>query len=76
MADVFLALRSDRWLAQHPEAGADQRQALKSAHRASFYPDHDDWRGAVIGQSRCALLQAIYGLSASQTAAKGQAVPA
>ncbi|NGM85738.1 DUF2817 domain-containing protein [Parapusillimonas sp. SGNA-6] len=76
MADVFLALRSDRWLAQHPEAGADQRQALKSAHRATFYPDHDDWRGAVIGQSRCALLQAIYGLSASQAAAKGQAVPA
>lgn len=65
MEDVFLALRSDRWLAQHPDADTSQRRALKSAHRAAFYPDHDDWRGAVIGQSRCALLQAIYGLSGS-----------
>jgi hypothetical protein len=63
MEDVFLALRSDRWLAQHPHVDEAQRRALKSAHRSAFYPDHDDWRGAVIGQSRCVVLQAIYGLS-------------
>lgn len=63
MDQVFLALRGDRWLAAHPEADEAVREQLKAAHRAAFYPDHDDWRGAVIGQSRVGLLQAIYGLS-------------
>jgi len=63
MDQVFLALRADRWLAAHPQADAALRKQLKAAHRAAFYPDHDDWRGAVIGQSRVGLLQAIYGLS-------------
>ncbi|MBB5215809.1 M14 family metallopeptidase [Parapusillimonas granuli] len=63
MDQVFLALRSDRWLAAHPDAPDAQRRALKAAHRAAFYPDADDWRGAVLGQSRVAILQAICGLS-------------
>ncbi|SHH53106.1 M14 family metallopeptidase [Pollutimonas bauzanensis] len=64
MDDIFLALRGDRWLAGHADADPAQRAALKAAHKAAFYPDHDDWRGAVVGQSRATLLQAVYGLSA------------
>lgn len=60
---VALALRADRWLAAHPDTGDEMRQALKQQHRDAFCPDHDDWRGAVLGQSRVSLLQAIIGLS-------------
>lgn len=63
MNEVFLALRSDRWLAAQENVDPAQHQALKAAHKATFYPDHDDWRGAVIGQSRVSLLQTINGLS-------------
>ncbi len=65
MDEVFLALRSDQWLARHADAAPEQVTALKAAHKAAFYPAHDDWRGAVLGQSRTCLLQAIKGLSAS-----------
>lgn len=61
--DIFRALRGDRWLAMNPGADDRLRAELKAAHRAAFYPDRDDWRGAVIGQSRTALLQALYGLA-------------
>lgn len=64
MDEVFLALRGDRWLGCHKDADPAQRRAMKAAHKAAFYPDHDDWRGAVVGQSRTSLLQAINGLSA------------
>lgn len=62
MDQVFLALRSDRWQASRTVSDA-QRSTIKAAHKAAFYPDNDDWRGAVIGQSRTGLLQALYGLS-------------
>lgn len=62
--EVFTALRADRWLANRPDVDPARRQALKAAHRAAFYPESDDWKGAVIGQSRATLLQTIYGLSA------------
>jgi hypothetical protein len=65
MGEVFLALRSDRWLGCHADASQAQRRALKAAHKAAFYPDRDEWRGAVVGQSRTSLLQAIYGLSSA-----------
>ncbi|NYT63903.1 DUF2817 domain-containing protein [Alcaligenaceae bacterium] len=64
MDDVFMALRGDRWLAVQGAVDPGRRKAMKVAHKAAFYPDHDDWRGAVIGQSRVSLLQAINGLSA------------
>lgn len=63
MNEVFMALRGDRWLSGRAEVDAAQRKAMKAAHRAAFYPDHDGWRGAVVAQSRVNLLQAIYGLS-------------
>ncbi|NYT80152.1 DUF2817 domain-containing protein [Alcaligenaceae bacterium] len=63
MDRVFLALRGDRWLAAHPDADEARRRALKAGHRAAFYPDADDWRGAVLGQSRVSILQAICGLA-------------
>lgn len=64
MNEVFMALRGDRWLAAQEQVDPAQRQAQKAAHKAAFYPDYDDWRGAVIGQSRASLLQTINGLSA------------
>ncbi len=64
LAEVFLALRSDRWQASHPDVDPARRTALRAAHKAALYPDRDDWRGAIIGQSRACLLQAVYGLSA------------
>ena len=63
MDEVFLALRSDRWQAGRDSVSDAQRSAIKEAHKAAFYPGNDDWRGAVIGQSRTSLLQALYGLS-------------
>ncbi|MGB3289948.1 MAG: M14 family metallopeptidase [Burkholderiaceae bacterium] len=63
MDEVFLALRGDRWLAGRKDVDAARCKAMKAAHRAAFYPDHDDWRGAVVAQSRVSLLQAIMGLS-------------
>ncbi len=63
MDEVFLALRSDRWQAGRSGVSDAQRNAIKAAHKAAFYLDNDDWRGAVIGQSRTGLLQALYGLS-------------
>ncbi|HUG57869.1 MAG TPA: M14 family metallopeptidase [Candidimonas sp.] len=65
MDEVFLALRGDRWLAGQHDASQAQYKSMKVAHKAAFYPDHDDWRGAVVGQSRTSLLQAINGLSGS-----------
>jgi len=62
MDDVFRTLRADRWLAAHPDADPGMRAALKAAHRAAFYIDTDEWRGAVVAQSRVSLLQAVLGL--------------
>ncbi|MBV6305343.1 M14 family metallopeptidase [Candidimonas humi] len=63
LAEVLMALRGDRWLESHPQADPELRRQLKAVHRATFYPDHDDWRGAVIGQSRATLLQTLNGLT-------------
>ncbi len=62
--ELFLVLRADRWLARHPETDAATRQAIKAAHRAAFYVETDEWRGAIVAQARVCALQAIRGLSA------------
>lgn len=61
--DVFLALRGDRWLAQHPDVDEATRKAMKAAHRDTFYVDTDEWRGAIVAQTRVSILQALRGLS-------------
>ncbi len=63
--DVMAALRADHWLHLHPEAPAEQRQAIKQQIRDAFYVDTDDWRAQIVTQARQAMFQAVDGLSAS-----------
>jgi Protein of unknown function (DUF2817) len=60
--EVMLALRADTWLRSHPEAPAQQKNAIRQALRDAFYCDNDEWKGMVLGQTRVALLQSIQGL--------------
>ena len=67
-ADVMQALRADHWLHLHPEAPAEQRQAIKQQIRDAFYVDTDAWRAQIVAQARQAMFQAVDGLSASPAA--------
>lgn len=58
------ALRADQWLANHPDAAAGKRMAIKRALRDAFYVDSDTWKGMVYGQARVAVFQALHGLRA------------
>ncbi len=60
---VFSALRGDHWLHKHPECGAEQNAQIKQAMKDAFYPDTDEWKGAVYGQIRVIALQAVSGLT-------------
>jgi hypothetical protein len=61
--DVLNALRADQWLEDHPEAGAEQRAAIKRMVRDAFYTDTDAWKRAIVAQAHEASLQALSGLS-------------
>ncbi|HSB25109.1 MAG TPA: M14 family metallopeptidase [Burkholderiaceae bacterium] len=61
--DVTNALRADQWLQNHPEAGAEPRQAIKRLVRDAFYTDTDAWKQAVVDQARDATLQGFDGLA-------------
>jgi Protein of unknown function (DUF2817) len=63
MLEVINALRADQWLENHPQTGAEQRQAIKRLVRDAFYTDTDPWKQAVVEQGREAALQALAGLS-------------
>jgi hypothetical protein len=60
---VLEALRADHWLANHPQASAEQAAQIKQQLLDAFYVDADDWRGQIISQARQAMFQAIDGLS-------------
>jgi hypothetical protein len=60
--DVMNALRADQWLENHPDTGADQRQAIKRQLRDAFYTDTDAWKERVVAQAHEAALQALAGL--------------
>ena len=64
--DVLAALRADQWLANHPEASAAQRSAIKRALRDAFYQDADDWKDAVYAQARTAVRAALAGMREAQ----------
>ena len=66
--DVLAALRADQWLANHPDAPAAQRRAIKQAIRDAFYQDADDWKAAIYAQAAAAIRSALGGLRRSQTA--------
>ena len=63
LADVVLALRADQWLYNHPEAGAEQRAAIKRQVRDAFYTDTPEWKSRVVLQGIEAAGQAIAGLA-------------
>ena len=64
VTEVLDALRADQWLENHPEAGADQREAIKRQVRDAFYTDTDAWKQAVLAQGFEAVRQAVTGLAA------------
>lgn len=64
--DVLAALRADQWLANHPDAPAAQRSAIKRALRDAFYQDADDWKDAVYTQARTAVRAALAGMREAQ----------
>jgi hypothetical protein len=61
--EVTDALRADQWLENHPEAGAQQRQAIKRLVRDAFYTDTDEWKQAIVEQAHDAALQGLAGLA-------------
>jgi hypothetical protein len=63
--EVLHALRAEHWLANHPEASAEQVAQIKQQLRDAFYIDEDDWKGQIISQARQAMFQAVDGLTQS-----------
>jgi len=61
---VIAALRADQWLANHPEAGASQREAIERGMLEAFYTDTETWKGQVLAQGREAGWQGLRGLAA------------
>jgi len=62
MQDVMAALRADQWLYNHPEAGAEQRAAIKRQMRDAFYVDTPAWKRQIVEQGLAAAGQAVRGL--------------
>lgn len=61
---VIDALRGRNWLRAHADAAPTLRDQILRATLEAFYCDAPDWHGAVLGQSRVAVLQAVLGLAA------------
>jgi hypothetical protein len=59
---VMQTLRADQWLANHPDAAAGERAAIKRALRDAFYQDADDWKMAVHAQAVARAHEALAGL--------------
>ncbi|MFO1414347.1 MAG: M14 family metallopeptidase [Burkholderiales bacterium] len=66
---VLQALRADQWLANHPDAPAEQRAAIKRAVRDAFYQDADDWKAMLHAQSLARAREALAGLVAGRAGA-------
>ncbi|MCZ8396898.1 M14 family metallopeptidase [Achromobacter ruhlandii] len=60
---VVDALRGRNWLRAHPDAAPTLRDQILRTTLEAFYCDAPDWHGAVLGQSRVAVLQAVLGLA-------------
>ena len=64
MNEVMAALRADQWLYNHPEAGTEQRAAIKRQMRDAFYVDTPEWKRQVVEQGLVVARQAVAGLAA------------
>ncbi|MEO8755706.1 MAG: M14 family metallopeptidase [Casimicrobiaceae bacterium] len=62
MMDVLHALRGDQWLANHPDAPAAMRTAIKRAIRDAFFQDADDWKTAIYAQANAQAQRAFAAL--------------
>ncbi len=63
LEQVTLALRAEHWLDNHPEAGADQRRAVKQQFRDAFYTDTPVWKQQLVDQGVHAAQQAVAALA-------------
>ncbi|HSQ71123.1 MAG TPA: M14 family metallopeptidase [Rubrivivax sp.] len=61
--EVIQALRADQWLENHPEAPAEQLNAIKRQLRDAFYTDTEAWKQRIVEQGLEAARQAVAGLS-------------
>jgi Protein of unknown function (DUF2817) len=61
--EVTERLRASHWLIRHPDAPAALQREIRGRLRDAFYCDDDAWKGAIWGQARAALLQALTGLA-------------
>lgn len=61
--EIIFHLRACQWLIRHPEAPAQQQREIRQNMRDAYYCDNDAWKGAVWGQARTSLVQAVTGLS-------------
>jgi hypothetical protein len=57
------ALRAEAWVHNHPDAPAQQREAIKRAMRDTFYIDADDWKAMVCEQAKAACLKGLAALA-------------
>lgn len=62
-AQMVDALRGEAWLRRHPDAPSALAEGIRRTMRDAFYSDTPAWQGMVLGQSRVAILQALYGLA-------------
>ncbi len=60
---VLNALRAEQWLEKHSEAAPELHMRIKQQIRAAFYPDADDWKLEVLGQSRAVMEETLDVLS-------------
>ena len=65
LPEVFQALRGDHWLHRHRDATPATRAAIKAAMRQAFHDEADDWKAAVVAQTRTSALAAIDALAAA-----------
>ncbi|MCC6195591.1 MAG: DUF2817 domain-containing protein, partial [Burkholderiales bacterium] len=56
--------RADQWLANHPDAPAEARKAIKRSLRDAFYQDADDWKRSVYVQALAHTRAAVARLAA------------
>jgi hypothetical protein len=68
---VLQALRADHWLHRHPECEAATAAQIRQNLKDAFYCDNDEWKGLVFGQTRVVALQAVAGLSESDSGVTG-----
>ena len=61
--DCMHALRAEQWLRRHPDAPAQEADAIRAEVKRAFFTDTPEWKRAIIAQAREAMAQAVDGLA-------------